>query len=129
MSPHARQTLGDFGERLATEYLLQQGYQIVYPRWRCRLGEIDIVAREQDTIVFVEVKTRRGISSGSPEEAVTLSKQRKLRNLAAAYIQATYSDEVDPPPQRIDVIAVELTPSGKLLRIELYRNAVTGDLG
>lgn len=97
------------GEALAALLLRVKGYRIEARNWRCSLGEIDIVAGKGDTLVFVEVKTRAGRSAGSPEEAVTASKQQRLVRLAHAYL-AHRSGEI--PACRFDVIAVE---SGRML--------------
>ena len=75
--------VGHAGEVAALAYLKEQGFRILARDWRSRLGQIDIVAEDGDTLVLVEVKARRGTAFGTPEEAVTLSKQRRLRRLAA----------------------------------------------
>lgn len=119
--------LGAWGERLAADYIRRQGYLIRETNFRCPLGEIDIVAEKDEYLVFVEVRTKRGRDFGSPEESVTNSKAEKLIDLAHTYLQ-THDDL--PPFWRIDVVAVELTRSGKISRLELIENAVSdrGDL-
>ena len=92
------------GEALAALFLRVKGYRIEARNWRCSLGEIDIVASQGDTLVFVEVKTRSGRSAGLPEEAVTPAKRHRLVRLAQAYLGRLRGD---PPPCRFDVIAVE----------------------
>ncbi len=92
------------GEAIASLCLRLKGYRIEARNWRCALGEIDIVAWDGDTLVFVEVKTRAGRSAGSPEEAVTGAKQRRIVGLAQAYLGKRRGD---PPPCRFDVVAVE----------------------
>lgn len=77
--------LGRWGERIAGEFLVTNGYEILDRGWRCRLGEIDLVVRREDTIAFVEVKTRRGLAYGHPLEAVTLNKLTRLRVLAGEW--------------------------------------------
>jgi putative endonuclease len=114
--------LGDLGERLAAEFLRKRGYVIIERNYRCSVGEIDLVARDGDELVFVEVRTRRGQVLGSPEESVTAAKQRKLIEVAETYRQEHQSL---PESWRIDVVAVQLSPAGKLERIDLIRNAVT----
>jgi putative endonuclease len=103
-----RGRLGRRGEELACERLSALGLRIVARNWRCRTGEIDIVAAGPDLMVFCEVKTRRGHGYGTPAEAVTSAKRARLRRLAAAYLAA-----VDHPPVtvRFDVITVTW-PSG-----------------
>jgi putative endonuclease len=119
----ARQGLGRTGERLAAETLIEQGYRILERNFRCRHGEIDLVAEDQHDLVFVEVKTRRGNIFGRPEEAVTLHKQRKLVDVATYYLDLHACSE---RPWRIDVVAVQLSKVGKLEEIRIYRHAVTG---
>ena len=118
----ARQGLGRLGERLATEKLISVGYRILEPNFRCRYGEIDIVAEDEQDLVFVEVKTRRGQAYGRPEDAVTVQKQRKLIEVAMHYLElhACYDRS-----WRIDVVAVQLSVQGKLEEIRLYQHAVT----
>jgi putative endonuclease len=92
------------GETLAALFLRLKGYRIEVRNWRCTLGEIDIVAWDRDTLVFVEVKARTGISAGSPEVAVDQRKQGRLIMLAQAYLARRFGE---PPPCRFDVVAVE----------------------
>lgn len=81
-----RQALGAWGERTAEAYLRVSGITIIDRNWRRREGEIDIVGRDGDTVVFCEVKTRRGTAFGTGIEAVTVRKSRRLRRLAAAWL-------------------------------------------
>lgn len=92
------------GEALAALFLRLKGYMIEARNWRCALGEIDLVATDRDTLVFVEVKTRASRSAGLPEEAVTAVKRRRLVALAEAYLAKRRGDV---PPCRFDVVAVE----------------------
>lgn len=117
-----RRKLGQRGEELAVAYLEKQGYVVRERNWRCAAGEIDIVAEDGGCLVFVEVRTRRGREYGTPEESVTPAKQAKLVEVAQIYLQE-HSWDGD---WRIDVVAVEMTSGGKLLRIELIKNAVWG---
>jgi putative endonuclease len=116
----SRQALGRLGEALVARALAARGYRVRQRNWRCPAGEVDIVAQDGDVLVFVEVKTRRGRAYGTPEEAVTPAKQARLIELAAAYVK----QDGWPGDWRIDVAAVELTPDGKLLRLEVIPNAV-----
>jgi putative endonuclease len=102
--------------------LAGKGYRLVTRNWRCPVGEIDLVAEQGSCLAFVEVRTRRGESLGSPEESVTRRKRARLIALAESYVQA--SDWQGN--WRIDVIAVELDGRGRLKRIDHYENAVTG---
>jgi putative endonuclease len=117
-----RQLLGQWGEKVAATHLTAQGYKIVARNWRCRQGEVDIIAKAGSELVFVEVKTRRGRGMGDPEEGLTPHKQRKLLAIAEEYVLA-HNLDVD---WRIDLVAVELDASGKLLRCEHIPNAVLG---
>lgn len=117
-----RKRLGAWGESVAAHHLEAQGYRIVARNWRCTQGEIDLVAQAGTEWVFVEVKTRRGKEMGSPEEALTPAKQKKLMTLAQIYV-AEQDLDVD---WRIDLVAVELDKGGKLLRCEHIPNAVLG---
>lgn len=81
--------LGKFGEDFACEYLRQQGYTIIHRNFRCRIGEIDIIAVKQEVLCFIEVKTRSSITYGTPAEAVNLSKQKKIYRCAELYMQST----------------------------------------
>ena len=118
----ARKKLGQQGEELAAAYLEKRSYIVRERNWRCPVGEMDIVAEDGGCLVFIEVRTRRGRKYGSPEESVTSAKQAKLVELAQTYLQEHDWDG----DWRIDVAAVEMTPGGKLLRVELIKNAVTG---
>lgn len=100
-----RQLVGKRGEDAAKNYLAEQGYQIIETNYRCPLGEIDIVARDGRTIVLVEVRTKTGLSFGSPEESINADKKRRLKRLALSYLQSKSCSEM---PCRIDLIAVML---------------------
>ena len=78
--------MGRRGEDAAAAHLVGRGMQVVARNWRCRHGELDIIARERDTLVFCEVKTRRGVGFGAPLDAITPVKQARLRRLASAYL-------------------------------------------
>ena len=112
-----RSGLARRGEAAAALRLAQEGYRILETNHRSPLGEIDLIAREGDTLVFVEVKTRRG-RAGSPKEAVTPRKQRRLSLLALAYLKA--HGRLDRPA-RFDVVAVTWGEDGP--EIEIVRNA------
>ncbi len=121
-----RTSLGRAGEDLAAAYLLQRGYTIRQRNWRApRLGEIDIVAQEGDVLTLVEVRTRRGNVYGTPEESLTPAKQQRMALLAECYCQQHQAD-LPAGGVRIDVVAVEMTAAGRLVRIALIQNAVGG---
>ncbi|UOY01536.1 YraN family protein [Blastococcus sp. PRF04-17] len=101
--------LGSHGEDLAVTYLTDEGLTVLDRNWRCREGELDVVARDRTTLVFCEVKTRRGTGYGDPVEAVTYAKQRRLRVLAQRWLAA--HDE-HAPEVRFDVIGIVLRADG-----------------
>ena len=113
-----RLSLGKMGEDLAIDQLRALKYKIIERNFRCALGEIDIIAREKDTLVFVEVKTRRTRDFEGPAAAVNQRKQRQLSRVALTYLNQKKLAET---PARFDVVAVELIPPGP--RIEVIRNA------
>jgi putative endonuclease len=112
------------GEALARRHLEGLGYRIRAQNWRAREGEIDLVAEDGQTLVFVEVKTRTGRAFGLPEDAVTRAKRRHLRDAAQAYLE---THDLGEAPWRIDVIAIDLGPSGSALRLDHYPDSVRGD--
>lgn len=115
----ARQRLGAWGERVAALHLEGKGYEIVERNWRCSLGEIDLVARAGALWLFVEVRTRRGLALGTPEESMTRGKAERVLRLAQQYL---YEHALDDVEWRVDMVAVELDESGKLLRCEQVEN-------
>ena len=117
-----RRDTGILGEKLARDFLKKRGYRILETNYRCPEGEIDIIAKHKDFLVFIEVRTKTSLEFGSPEESITLTKKERLRATAFHYWQ-THNDL--PLLWRIDVVAVELNQKGKLLRIELIENAVS----
>ncbi len=100
-----RKRLGREGERFAERYLKKKGYRILAINYRCALGEIDIIARDGEEIVFVEVKTRRGNTFFSPEDAVNWKKQNRIKRLALLYLK---SNKLHDVPVRFDVIGLRL---------------------
>jgi putative endonuclease len=109
---------GQSGEDLACEYLARQGLRVVERNYRCRAGEIDVVARDEATWVFVEVKERTGTSHGSAVEAVTPVKIQRLLRAARVYAATRGLSEA---PLRFDVVAIDWGPEGPRVRHE--RNA------
>lgn len=103
-------SFGQTGEFLAEGYLVGLGFQIVERNFKCQIGEIDIVAKDGNTLVFIEVKTRTSYSFGLPEEAVTTRKIRKIARVGDYYRSCHLGL---PEASRIDVVAVEPT-SGKI---------------
>lgn len=110
--------LGKAGEEIAADFLKKSGYKIVEVNYRCPIGEIDIVARDKNELVFVEVKARKSSALGYPEEAVGIKKQKKMSQLASWYLQ---EKKLNDARARFDVVAVLMLPSGNDIR--LIRNA------
>jgi len=116
-----RRDTGILGEKLAGDFLKKRGYRIYETNYRCPEGEVDIVAGHKDSLVFIEVRSKRSLEFGSPEESITPTKMERLRAVAAHYRQ-THNNL--PLLWRIDVVAVEIDRQSKPLRIELIENAV-----
>jgi putative endonuclease len=118
MRTDPRRERGGAGEDAALGVYLHRGYQLVARNWRCRLGELDLVLVRGDTLVFCEVKTRRGSSFGGGYEAVTWRKRAKLRSLAEAFL---LESTARPGATRFDVASVALGPRGS--HVELFEDA------
>jgi len=116
-----RRDTGTLGEKLAKGFLRKKGYRIIETNYRCPEGEIDIVAKKKDSLVFIEVRTRMSLEFGSPEESITPAKMKRLR--ATAYHYRQTHDNL-PSLWRIDMVAIELNQNRKPSRIELIENAV-----
>jgi len=116
-----RRDTGIMGEKLARDFLKKRGYHILETNYRCPHGEIDIVAKHKDSLVFIEVRAKRSTEFGSPEESITPAKKEKIK--ATAYHYQQNHDDL-PSLWRIDVVAVELDQKGKPSRIDLIENAV-----
>ncbi len=101
---------------------MEKGYHILERNFRCRHGEIDLVAEDEHDLVFVEVKTRRGTAYGLPEDALTPSKRRKIVEVASHYLDLHTSSERS---WRIDVVAVQFSKGGRFEEIRIYQYAVT----
>ena len=119
--PTARSLTGARGERIARHHLESQGYDVLDTNYRCRWGEIDLVAQQDDTLVFVEVRTKRHLSYGTPQESLTKGKVARLIATAETYLQ-----EYEPGGAnwRIDLIAVLLAPNGAVAEVQHIPNAI-----
>lgn len=117
-----RKQTGKLGEDAACRYLEQAGYTVAERNWRCRSGEIDLIAYRGDRLVFVEVRTRRaGGRFGTAAESVNLKKQRQVRETALVYLRSAGKAAV---PVRFDVIAVQLNAAGDtVLECRHYEHA------
>jgi putative endonuclease len=113
-----RKTLGARGEEIAVAYLKRQKFRIIETNFRCKCGEVDIIARDGKEIVFVEVKTRRTASYGLPQLAVTPFKQRQISKAALTYLSKNRLMDEDA---RFDVISVLLLDASP--RVDHIRNA------
>jgi putative endonuclease len=107
-SPH-NDNLGAYGERVAAQRLVGEGMVLVDRNWRCDLGEIDLVLRDGDVLVFCEVKTRSSAAYGHPLEAVTPAKGERLRRLAERWVN---EHDVRPDGIRIDLVGVLIAARG-----------------
>jgi putative endonuclease len=116
-----RKATGALGEKYARDFLKKKGYRLVETNYRCPHGEIDIIARHKDSLVFIEVRTKTSLAFGSPEESISFTKRNHMRATAFQYIQ---SHQDLPEQWSIGLVAVELDQSGKVSRIELLDNAV-----
>jgi putative endonuclease len=113
-----RQQYGEAGEALAARLLRKKGYKIIETNYRTQLGEIDIIARDGDTIVFVEVKARQTGRFGAPKWAVTPRKQRKISMVALYYLKRTGQSQAKA---RFDVVSIRSAPLRP--EVEIIRNA------
>ncbi len=111
--------LGDRGERVAARHLKRQGYRILARQSRNRIGELDLIALDGGTIVFVEVKTRSTHAAGHPTEAITAEKRRQLTRVALCWLKSRGLLEAR---SRFDVVAITWEEQGKP-RVEHFRNA------
>lgn len=113
-------TLGRIGEDTAVKFLRRNGYRILYRNWRCRLGEIDIIAQEKDFLVFIEIKTRRSLLFGPGYSSVNAVKRSKLITLAQAFLKKC---GLDDKPCRIDIVSLDVDENNKPTDINLIKDA------
>jgi putative endonuclease len=114
----ASRQLGDAGEDLAAAALKKQGYKILERNYVTPLGEIDLIGRHQGALVFIEVKTRKSVRFGEPQDAVSATKQARMRKLADYYLKQKRLGEVQV---RFDVVGITL--HGDKLQVEIIPNA------
>jgi putative endonuclease len=120
VSTDLRQTLGVLGERLAAEHFERLGYAVVARRYRTRYGEIDLIVADADTVVFVEVKARRG--QGRPWEAMTAAKRLQVRRMARAWL----ASEPDRPRRRnlrFDAVGITVDGQHRLVALDHLEGA------
>jgi putative endonuclease len=113
-----RLDLGRLGEDLALKKIKSLGYKCIVRNYRCPLGEVDLIARDGDTLVFIEIKTRRDRSLGYAKESINARKKRQLSKVALAYMK---SHDVAEAKSRFDVVAVHIREG--MYEIEVVRNA------
>jgi putative endonuclease len=118
--PDGRHSTGQLGERLAERHLVRLGLVVVERNYRCRAGEIDLVAEDAGTLVFVEVRARRSDAFGTPEESITPRKARTMIECAQTYLEERAAQCT---PWRIDLVAIRLEGS-RLVRLDHYRHVL-----
>lgn len=116
--------VGSHGEQIACDHLERKGYEILKRNWHCRYGEMDIIARRGEEILFVEVKTRRTGEYGSPEDALNHLKKRALVRTAVQYLGEDQYD-ID---WRIDCIAIEMDHLNRVVRLEHFESIIEGEV-
>jgi putative endonuclease len=116
-----RSEIGRRGEDAAAVYLERQGMEIIDRNWRTGRGEIDIIALDEDTLVMCEVKTRTSHRSGTPEEAVSETKRKRLSRLARSYLAVC---SLEPCPVRFDVVSIDVISADRAL-LRHHRAAFT----
>ncbi len=114
--------LGDRGEMIAWNYLIQRGYRLLEKNYRCRIGEVDVIAKKGKRIAFIEVKTRSSDRYGTPSEAVHAQKQKKMARLAEWYLK---EKKIIQAPVSFDVVEVKWDL--KSPQIRLIENAFSLD--
>ena len=119
--PNSRGLLGQTGEAIARAHLEERGYIVLATNYRCPWGEVDIVTEKGDEIAFVEVRTRRSRTFGSPEESVTATKRQRLVSTAYHYLQEHDLSQ----PWRIDLVAIEIDARGAVKRVSHLENVVS----
>lgn len=114
---------GQFAEQIAVDHLLRQGYRVVERNFRCKLGEIDIIANHRGELVFVEVRSRKSADSLDPVFSVNRRKQERILKSSQVYLDKRFAS---PPPSRFDVVLVTLAPTPQ---VEVIPNAFQADFG
>lgn len=109
---------GQIGEKFALEYLLSMNYELITKNFGTKFGEIDLIFRDGETTVFVEVKTKKDLDFGTPEEMFTRGKYQRVKNMSVIFLKGR------DVPCRIDMIAILLAPDNSLLSLKHYSNVV-----
>lgn len=117
----SRKELGALGEAAAADHLLGQGLKLRARNWRCRTGEIDLIAEDREILVFIEVRTRSASGTfGTPQESVNARKQRQVMETAQVYM---HMQRLQDKQVRFDVISIQTDPTGAVRELEHIRNA------
>ncbi len=117
-----KQQTGKLAENLSCQFLKTKGYNIIERNFRSRYGEIDVVARKNNILIFIEIRSKSGSAFGSPEESFTAGKKQRFISTIMSYLN---SHDNLPPDWRVDFVAVDIDQdSGKANRIEIYENAL-----
>lgn len=119
---NSRQIIGKWGENVAAEYLQNRGWTVAARNFRTPYGELDLIARKADALVFFEVKTRTSDAFGMPEDSISPSKARHLLESAQYYLQQIQADDID---WRVDVIAIQGRPNQTDTHIEWFENVLS----
>ncbi len=114
-----RKRVGIGGEKLASEFLLEKGFKIVQTNFNCKFGEIDIIAKKDNILHFIEVKTRVGLQKGYPYEAVNFRKLHHIKNTIDYYL---LKNKLKPSKLFIDVVSIVLDRHNGIEKIDLYEN-------
>jgi putative endonuclease len=107
---------GRTGEAIAAEHLIKKGFTILERNFSNKFGEIDIIARDKNVLIFVEVKTKIGVDFGSPEEMISPGKLNRIRSMATMYMKG------ELVPCRIDMVAIVLGQNNEVVRLTHYEN-------
>ena len=118
MTNNNKTEVGKLGEKLASEYLKRKGYKILEQNWRTRYAEIDLVARQKDVLVFVEVRTKVGDRFGTPEETLNWKKLQRVKRNAFSYASRVKWNKL----YRVDAVCIVLTEDHTIKRLAHYEN-------
>jgi len=113
-----KKKIGQKGENLAFAYLQNLGYKVLERNYRCKLGEVDIIALDNDTLVFIEVRTRSSLDFGLPQESINRRKRHQISKVALEYMTRK---KLNNTPARFDVVAISLEPGKE--KIDLIKDA------
>ena len=116
--PPEKKEIGQKGENLAADYLQNAGYTVLERNYRCKLGEIDIIARDNDTLVFIEVRSRSSLAFGLPQESINRRKRHQISKVALEYMIRRKLKNI---PARFEVVAVSF--EGRKEKVDLIKDA------